>query len=286
MRVRKQESNRTEPAGWQHARIRDVGFNKVMQTRSQWRSAERVRLSLDDGAATTAYVARYPLATTALRVRRLPTLTRLEAWCAAHGVAEALVGGFYVRRTGVPPAPALTGLPLGELRLDGALQPFVPFTHPWGERRACLSVVGSEVRIARRDELPESPPGDLLQAGPLLVRDGRAVSGDEEGFSAAADQFDSDITEGRHPRAALGCDGERLIALACDGRAGDEAGLSIDELAATMAGLGAREALNLDGGGSTSLVCEGRLCNHPREAHEVSVPGGREIATALVFARG
>jgi exopolysaccharide biosynthesis protein len=95
---------------------------------------------------------------------------------------------------------------------------------------------------------------------------------------------DSDITAGRHPRAALGCDGERLIAVACDGRADDEAGLTLDELAATMVGLGAREALNLDGGGSTSLVCSGRLRNTPREAHEVIVPGGRAIATALVFA--
>jgi hypothetical protein len=262
-----------------------LGLRSVMQKRTPWRSLECVRLSLDDGLATTAYVARYPLATTALRVRRLPTLTPLEAWCISHGVTEALVGGFYVRRTEVPPVPSVTGLPLGELRLDGALHPFVPFTPPWGERRACLSVVGSEVRIARRDELPEHPSGDLLQAGPLLVRGGRAVSGDEEGFSVAADQFDSDITEGRHPRAALGSDGESLIALACDGRAEDEAGLTIDELAAAMAGLGASEALNLDGGGSTSLVCAGRLCNHPREAHEVSVPGGRAIATALVFAR-
>jgi hypothetical protein len=217
-------------------------------------------------------------------VQRLPALTRLEAWCAEHDVAEALVGGFYVRSAGVQPEPPLTGLPLGELRLDGAVQPFIPFTPPWGERRACVSVVRGEVRIVRRDELPASPSGDLLQAGPLLVRDGRAVSHDEEGFSAAADQFDSDITAGRHPRAALGCDGECLIALACDGRADDEAGLTLDELAATMASLGAREALNLDGGGSTSLVCDGRLRNTPREAHEVTVPGGRAIATALVFA--
>jgi len=235
-----------------------------------------VRLSLDDGARTTAYVACYPLASTVLRVQRLPALARLHAWCEEHDVSEALVGGFYVRRV---------ELPLGELRLDGVVQPFVPVTHPWGERRACVSVVGEIVRITRRDELPASPAGDLLQAGPLLVRDGRAVGGDEEGFSATADQFDSDITVGRHPRAALGSDGQRLIALACDGRAHDEAGLTLDELAATMARLGAREALNLDGGGSTSLVCGGRLRNKPREAHEVAVPGGREIATALVFAR-
>jgi hypothetical protein len=209
-------------------------------------------------------------------VLRLPGLARLHAWCQEHDVSEALVGGFYVRQAGVP---------LGELWLDGVAQPFVPVTHPWGERRACVSVVGGTVRIARRDELPPRPVGDLLQAGPLLVRDGRAVGGDEEGFSATADQFDSDITVGRHPRAALGSDGERVIAFACDGRADDEAGLTLEELAATMVRLGARDALNLDGGGSTSLVCAGRLRNSPREAHDVAVPGGREIATALVFAR-
>jgi exopolysaccharide biosynthesis protein len=169
--------------------------------------------------------------------------------------------------------------------LGGVPQEHVPFTHPWGERRACISVVEEAVRIARRHELAADPPGDLLQAGPLLVRDGQVLTGDEEGFSAAAGQFDSDITDGRHPRAALGSDGERLIAFACDGRAQDDAGLTLTELASTMVRLGARVALNLDGGGSTSLVCGGRLRNTPREAHDAVVPGGRAIATALVFER-
>jgi hypothetical protein len=229
-------------------------------------------------------VASYPLATTSLRVRRLPALTPLQAWCAESGVGDALVGGFYLRWSGVAPEPSLTGSPLGELRVNGIAEPFVPFTHPWGDLRACVNVVGDGVRIARRHELPAQPSGDLLQAGPLLVRDGRAVTGDEEGFSAGAQQFDSDITVGRHPRAALGCDGGRLMAFACDGRADADAGLTLGELAVTMVDLGAREALNLDGGGSTSLVCGGSLCNTPREGHERPVPGGRAIATALVFA--
>jgi Phosphodiester glycosidase len=254
----------------------------VRQTASP--SLRCLRLTLDDGACTTAYVASYPRAATVLRVRRLPALTPLESWCAEHDVAEALVGGFYVRWSGAPPEPPLSGSPLGELRVDGAVQPFVPFSEPWGELRACVNVIRDDVRIARRDELPARPSGDLLQAGPLLVRDGRALSGDDEGFSASAEQFDSDITAGRHPRAALGCDGERLLAFACDGRADEDAGLTLDELAVTMAGLGARDALNLDGGGSTSLVCAGRLRNTPREAHDSPVPGGRAIATALVFA--
>jgi hypothetical protein len=248
-------------------------------------SFERLRLVLGDGACTTAHVAIYPLAPTTLRIRRLPGLARLEPWCQETGVSEALVGGFYLRRPGVPPEPPLSATPLGELWLDGAVQPYVEFTHPFGQRRACISVVGDEVRIARRDELGAVVTGDLLQAGPLLVRQGReVVDGDDEGFSASAEQFDSDITVGRHPRAALGCDGERLIALVCDGRSDADAGLTLGELASAMADLGARDALNLDGGGSASIVCGGRLRNTPREAHETPVPGGRAIATALVFA--
>jgi len=112
------------------------------------------------------------------------------------------------------------------------------------------------------------------------------VRGDDEGFSAGASQFDSDITDGRHPRAAVGVTrrGE-VLAVACDGRADDEAGLRIDELAEAMAALGAVQAMNLDGGGSTSLVCGGRLRNVPRESHGVALPGGRTVPTALVFRR-
>lgn len=244
----------------------------------------RVRATLADGSSTTLYVARFALAGTKLVVHRLPGLTRLEGWCQMRGISDALVGGFYRRDPVADPGSTVTGMPLGELRLDGLVQPHVPFSAPWGARRACIHVADGEVRIARRDDLPEDPTGDLLQAGPLLLSGGRVVPGEWEGFSAGADQFDSDITLGRHPRAALGSDGEHLIAVVCDGRAHDEAGLTLDELARALLELGAREALNLDGGGSASLVAGGRLCNVPRESHGLVVLGGRQVATALVFA--
>lgn len=242
-----------------------------------------LRLALDDGRTTAAYVATYPLAQTRLRVVRLPALSVLSTWCEQTGVREALVGGFYVRHIGVPPEPMHAGSPLGQLWLDGVEQSHVPFVAPWGDVRACVHVNDGAVRIARRDALPTAPDGDLLQAGPLLIRDGVVVAGDDEGFSAGAGQFDSDITVGRHPRAALGHDGERLIALVCDGRSDEDAGLTIGELADAMVTLGARDALNLDGGGSTTLICDGHLRNVPRESHGLPVPGGRAIATALVF---
>jgi hypothetical protein len=235
-----------------------------------------LRLRLADGAWTTLHVATYHPARTRLQVVRLPAPTPLEAWCAANGAAEAIVGGFFVRATGVP---------LGELRTRGIVRATVPFAAPWGERRACVHVGGGAVTIARRAHLPADPRGDLLQAGPLLVSAGApCVAGDPEGFSAGAAQFDSDIAAGRHPRAAvaLGRRG-RLLAVAADGRGEHDAGLTLSELAEALVALGATRAVNLDGGGSTSLVCGGALRNQPREGDGTPIAGGRPVTTALVF---
>jgi hypothetical protein len=235
----------------------------------------RLRVELADGAATTVHVARHDPRRIRPRVVRLPTATPLERWCRARGIGEAIVGGFFVRPN---------GLPLGELRTSGIRHATLPFHEPWGAVRACLHVDGG-VGIARRGELPAQPRGDLLQAGPLLVRRGRpCVDGDPEGFSAGAAQFDSDITVGRYPRAALAvARGDALLAVACDGRADDEAGLTLGELAETLVALDAVAALNLDGGGSTSLVCGGRLANVPREEHGIVLDGGRAVSTVIAF---
>src|SRR5262249_25262961 len=150
-----------------------------------------------------------------------------------------------------------SGSPLGDLWLAGRKASSVPVHDPFGSVRAAIAVEGGDVRIRRRDKLPSGPAGDLLQARPLLVEGGGLVphADDIEGVCAAADQLDSDITVGRYPRAALGLAADELIAVACDGRRTDvDAGLTLDELGQLMVTLGAHDAINLDGGGSTSLV--------------------------------
>ena len=149
-----------------------------------------------------------------------------------------------------------------------------------------MHVNGTELEVASLRAVAPADGSDVLQAGPLLVADGRVVvseGDDREGFSAGAHQFDSDITVGRYPRAALGVGDGRVLAVACDGRADDEAGLTLSELAQVLVKLGARSAINLDGGGSASLVCDGQLWNRPREEHGLELAGGRPISTALVF---
>lgn len=236
-----------------------------------------LRLRLADGRCTTAHVARWDRTRTRVRIERLAVQQRVVDWCAATGCPDAVVGGFYTRPDGSP---------LGELRLGGQAVPHVPFTAPWHTLRASLHVVGAAIRIDHREALAADAPGALLQAGPLLVLGGETVyrdGVDSEGFSAADGQFDSDITEGRHPRAAIGVAGGEVIALVADGRSDDDAGLTLGELATAMADLGAVAAMNLDGGGSASLVCDGRLRNRPRERHGIELAGGRAVTTVIAF---
>jgi hypothetical protein len=238
---------------------------------------ERLRVRLGDGARTTLHVASYERDAYIARLVALEEPMPLARWCAKHGASDALVGGFFIRASYAP---------LGDVRIGGAAMASVPFDWPWSERRACVHIDSAELRIARRNQLADDLQGDLLQAGPLLVLDRRRMvqdGEDPEGFSAGAHQFDSDITRGRYPRAALGLTNDRLLAVACDGRRRRDAGMTLVELADALIELGAVDALNLDGGGSASLVHQGRLRNRPREPNGVDLLDGRPVATALVF---
>ncbi|KEO75507.1 phosphodiester glycosidase family protein [Anditalea andensis] len=112
--------------------------------------------------------------------------------------------------------------------------------------------------------------------GPILVREGRImVSDKEEGFGG------SHLS--RHPRTAIGyINDDTIILLVVDGRQESSAGVTLDELAAIMLDLGCSEALNLDGGGSSTMVAASEIVNIPTD-----IPNGnrnllRRNASALV----
>jgi exopolysaccharide biosynthesis protein len=96
---------------------------------------------------------------------------------------------------------------------------------------------------------------------------------------------------GRHPRTAVGVarGGRRLLLVVVDGRQkGYSDGMTLRELAEVMRAFGARDAINLDGGGSTTLVyadpdSSGKL----RVANRPSDPTGeRPVGNALAIVRG
>ncbi len=236
------------------------------------------RETLDDGKVTTVYAVRFSRAATAVRVVHFPRPRRLDVWSQESGRAEAIVGGFFLR------GPYR---PLGELWIDGRPIAGEPVLASAAPRRACVVIEDGHPRLLARSDGPKRPRGDLLQAGPLLVADGGIVfdpRSDVEGFSSGSGQFDSDITEGRYPRAALGVSKDALVAVACDGRRTRvDAGLSMLELARVMVELGAEHAINLDGGGSTTLVHRAHLLNRPYSDQDQPAPETRPVVSALSF---
>jgi hypothetical protein len=236
------------------------------------------RHELSDGEVTTLYAVLFPRRSTRARVVHFPRPERLDVWCRTTGVEEAIVGGFFLRDP---------YRPLGELWVDGRPTDHEPVEAPYAERRGSVLIDDGAVRLLARGDAPAQPAGDLVQAGPLLIIDGAIVfdpDDDREGFSAGAGQFDSDITDGRYPRAALGVSSESLIALACDGRrSGVDGGLSMLELAQALVDLGAESAINLDGGGSTTLVHRGHLLNRPYSTQDQHAPESRTVVSALAF---
>ncbi|MEU6712003.1 phosphodiester glycosidase family protein [Nonomuraea sp. NPDC046802] len=85
-----------------------------------------------------------------------------------------------------------------------------------------------------------------------------------------------------HPRTAVGfsADGRKMYLLTVDGRQADSRGVTLNELAAMMVELGAANALNLDGGGSSTMLArepgsaDVQVENSPSDGGERHVPNG------------
>ena len=119
-----------------------------------------------------------------------------------------------------------------------------------------------------------APPKELEVIGgfPELL-DGGSPPGDNEIVAR------SSFATTRHPRAAVAFDTDARVVwmIVVDGRQGSySAGMTLSELTEVLLALGADEAINMDGGGSSVMVIGGRLTSRPSDAE-----GERRVANAL-----
>lgn len=105
------------------------------------------------------------------------------------------------------------------------------------------------------DTLVREGAWQVLTFGPALINGGQVTvsSSDEVGRAMTS-----------NPRTAIGqiSEGHYLLVVS-DGRTKESTGLSLRQLAELMQSLGAQIAYNLDGGGSSTMVFQGRVVNNP-----------------------
>lgn len=119
-----------------------------------------------------------------------------------------------------------------------------------------------ETEISSSDLLADGVT-NTLSFGPILIQDGKITSD----FSSVKidTNFGNRSIQNANPRTAIGMIApNHYVFVVVDGRKeGYSRGMTLTELTDVMAGLGATEAYNLDGGGSSTMYFMGRVVNNP-----------------------
>ncbi|CAM3476848.1 phosphodiester glycosidase family protein [Kibdelosporangium persicum] len=185
------------------------------------------------------------------------TYSRDRATRGATRVAEVIVQGDTV--TQVRPAPGADALPANGYALVGR--------EAGADTLAALKP-GDKLTVRYSSRTSDgSTPKALIGGNQLLLRDGQVVAPDDP----------------LHPRTAVGfsADGKKMFLLTVDGRQAPYLlGLNLKDMAAILKEMGAHNALNLDGGGSSTMLArepgttELDVENTPSDGAERPVPNG------------
>lgn len=144
---------------------------------------------------------------------------------------------------------------------------------------------GRRVEVVQEFETAEGPAASggwararyAVAGAGLLLHEGRSIP------DWTVEDLRAGFATERHPRTMIGADrAGRLWLVTVDGRRPDTSvGMSLTELQRLALALGLVDALNLDGGGSTTMVVGGRVINQPTD-----LIGPRAVPDAIVVKKG
>lgn len=159
------------------------------------------------------------------------------------------------------------------------------------DKLAALAVPGKKLKVdtdlltESGKTLKTSATTDVVNGGPTLVRNGQLdVTAKRDGMVRTNDSnsFFYGWVHKRNPRTFAGVDAQgRTLLVTADGRQTTSLGLSLNEEAHVARSLGMVNAMNLDGGGSTTMVQGGQVMNSPSDA-----TGERPVGDALLLLPG
>jgi len=159
------------------------------------------------------------------------------------------------------------------------------------DKLTALAKPGSKLRIdtglvnENGKKLKTGAGTDVVNGGPTLVENGQLdITAKRDGMVHTGDSnsFYYGWVHKRNPRTIAGVDAQgRTLLVTADGRQTTSLGLSIKEAAEVARSLGMVDAINLDGGGSTTMVSSSQVVNSPSDA-----TGERPVGDALLVLPG
>ncbi|MDF5753933.1 phosphodiester glycosidase family protein [Spongiactinospora sp. TRM90649] len=144
--------------------------------------------------------------------------------------------------------------------------------HAWAEWKLSLETKVIDLRTGKA--VPLTPQTHIIGGSVGLVRNGNInITAKANGHASV------NMILRRHPRTMAGVtrSGGLVLATVDGRRPGETVGASMVEAAQLMRWLGAKNAINLDGGGSTAMVVRHRVVNRPSDGRERTVGDGLYI---------
>ncbi|MFD2352767.1 phosphodiester glycosidase family protein [Nonomuraea ferruginea] len=253
-----------------------VQTGELVQSPMALATTTRSRSAATASAGCSRCTSRAPPPPRAAHRSRSPSSTSASSQAAS--ACSPRCGGSYTRARAVEGATAVTEVELKDgvvaaVRGQAGEGPIPAGTSILLGRDAGAAALaglkaGDKVEVAYR---PKASDGGDVKAAVggnwVLVKDGKAQNSTDQSA---------------HPRTAVGfsADGKKMYLLTVDGRQADSRGVTLNELAAMMVELGAADALNLDGGGSSTMLAREpgqaapQVENSPSDGGERHVPNG------------
>ena len=153
-----------------------------------------------------------------------------------------------------------------------------------GDRDGGAVLIDDRGRVSVEQGDPDDPQWvsartepSIIGSGPMMLQDGQRIDMGTGAFVPL-----------RHPRTAIGTSGNKVYLVTVDGRSkGNSLGVNLNELANILKWLGAENALNLDGGGSTTMYIEGQpengIVNRPCDNQKFDRQGERRVSNSLLL---
>jgi len=199
------------------------------------------------------------------------TLIKTSEFAENHGAIAAVNGSFFNMDVG----GSVVFLKVGDEVIANGAEGSNPYTESgaigWNEEGI------PQILRKPEDGWHSVELSDVMSSGPLLIYRNEVRNFNNDSFN-----------QNRHPRTAVAITNKnQLIMAVVDGRSFQSYGMTIPELAQFLQELGAVDALNLDGGGSTSMWVRDKkvdgIVNYPSDNFEFDHEGERGVSNALLL---